>query len=170
MIPNELSILSSPEFDATIVASTPNVLRLLLARTAEVRELRKAFDAGSITGQQIRAFVEGLLRASAALDVFPHQTALAAIAVAFENRFGPFAREYVSDLARLQGPRFWFAGRVGKLCLAGQSQFAESMRRSFEFSVPSDAETVIISLLAPGGHFQGVSVSAHCFEIADASS
>lgn len=170
MIPRELSILSSPEFEEKIVASTPNVLRLLLARTTEVHQLRELFDAGSITSQQIRAFVEGLLRASAAEDVFPHQTALAAIAVTFENRFGPFAREYVTDLARLQGPRFWFAGRVGKLCLAGQSQFAESIRRRFEFAEPSDGYPVVINMLTPQSHPQGVSVSQHKFEIADAAS
>lgn len=131
MIPRELSVLSSPEFDAKIVASTPNVLRLLLARTAEVHELRRAFDAGEISSEQIQRFVEGLLRKHASKDVFPHQTALAAIAVVFEIRFAPFAREYLRDLARLTGTRFWIAGRVGRICLHRQRQCAQTSARTF---------------------------------------
>ena len=131
MIPEELLILSSLEFEAKIVSSTPSVLRSLLARTPEVREIREAFDAGEISSEQIQEFVEGLLWKHATKNVFPHQTALAAIAVLFETRFSPLAREYLRDLARLTGARFWIAGRVGRICVERQERCAQTSAREF---------------------------------------
>lgn len=167
MIPNELLILSSPEFEAKIVASTPSVLRLLLARTTEVQELRKAFDAGEISSEQIQKYVEGLLRKHASREVFPHQTALAAIAVVFETRFAPLARDYLRDLARLTAARYWIAGRVGQICTQRQSQCAQTSARKFPIA-RAPTEIVFLDLTSYRACSDRVTLSHDQFEVSDA--
>lgn len=167
MIPIQLSILSSLEFEAKIVASTPSVLRSLLVRTPEVRELRRAFDAGEISSEQIQKTVEDLLRKHASKDIFPHQTALAAIAVVFENRFAPFAREYLRDLARLTGSRFWIAGRVGRICVARQTQYAQTSAREFPIA-QAPTEIVFLDRKSYRACSDRVTLSHDQFEVSDA--
>lgn len=118
MTTNELfDRISSEDFEAGLVASTPRVLRQMLLRRPEVRTLREAYDAGSLSDEEIRRFVDDLLRQGAACDRFPYQTALAAIAVMLEPRFTPFANEYLNDLARIRSDRFSIAARVARECL-----------------------------------------------------
>jgi len=105
------------EFEADVIASTPRVLRQMLLRCEDVRKLRDAYDAGCLPDEQIRNFVDRLLRKGAGGDRFPHQTALAVIAVMFESRFTQFADEYLNDLARIRSDRFSIAARVARECL-----------------------------------------------------
>lgn len=169
MIPTQLSILISLEFEAKVVASTPSVLRSLLARTPEVRDLRRAYDAGEITSKQIQDTVASLLRKHSSKEIFPHQTALAAIAVLCENRFTPFAREYLRDLARLTTTRFWIAGPVGRICVARQRQFAQTNARKF----PIARNLIQIVWTDPASYrafSENVSLSREQFEVSDAKS
>jgi hypothetical protein len=112
-----LERINSVDFETGLVASTPRVLRQMLLRCEEVRKLRDAYDAGCLPDEQIRSFVDRLLREGAASSRFPHQTALAAIAVMLESRFSQFADEYLNDLARIRSDRFSIAARVARECL-----------------------------------------------------
>ncbi len=118
MTTNELlERISSVDFETGLVASTSRVLRQMLLRCEEVLELRDAYDAGCLPDEQIRSFVDRLLREGAGCDRFPYQTALAVIAVMFESRFTQFADEYLHGLARIRSDRFSIAARVARECL-----------------------------------------------------
>ena len=123
--------IASVEFQADVVAPTPSVLRHLLRRRWEVRDLQIAYDSGCLLDEQLRTFVNGLLRESAACDRFPYQIALAAIAVMLESRFSLFAEEYLNDLSRIRSDRFSVAARVARECLAARKQATGTDVRRF---------------------------------------
>ncbi len=132
MTPAELlERLKSVAFEAEVVASTPNILRRILSRRVEIRELGKAYDSGCLPDDQIRNFVDDLLRAGAGNERFPYQTGLAAIATMLEPRFTKFAEEYLSDLARIRSERFSIASRVARECLAARKQTTGTDVRAF---------------------------------------
>jgi len=131
MMDQLLDRISSLDFEAELVASTPRVLRQMLLRCPEARALRKAYDTGSLSDEEIRRFVDDLLRLGAACDRFPHQTALAALAVMLEPRFTPFADEYLNDLARIRSDRFLIASRVARECIVARQQTTGTDVRHF---------------------------------------
>ena len=114
--------IRSVDFEAPLVASTPRVFRQMLLRCPEVRELRDAYDAGCLPDEQIKSFVDRLLREGAGCDRFPYQTALAVIAVMFESRFTQFADEYLNGLARIRSDRFSIAARVARESIAARNR------------------------------------------------
>jgi len=123
--------LTTVEFESDLVASTPRVLRHLLLKHDALRDLRKAYDSGCLLDEQLRTFVNDLLREGAACDRFPYQVALAAIAVMLEARFSLFAEEYLSDLSRIRSDRFSVAARVARECLAAHKQATGTDVRRF---------------------------------------
>lgn len=126
-----LEHIGSVDFEADLVASTPGVLRQMLLRCPEVRALREAYDTGSLSDEEIRRFVDELLRKDAACDRFPYQTALAAIAVMLEPRFTPFADEYLNDLTRIRSDRFSISSRVARECIVVRQRTTATDIRQF---------------------------------------
>ncbi len=112
-----LERITSFDFEMALVASTPKVLRRMLVRCPEIRALQDVYDAGSLSDEEIRWFVDDLLRQGAGCERFPFQTALAAVAVMLEPRFTPLADEYLYDLSRIRSDRFLIAARVARECL-----------------------------------------------------
>lgn len=143
-----LEKLVSPDFESQIVASTPGALRLLLSRTKEVHELRAAYDAGEIGSSEIRSYVGSLLRKYASTTVFPHQIALAAIAVMLETRFTSFAHEYIRDLAKLNNERFWMAARVARMCRRRRSAWPRTNVKRFNLTEIAVEDAVFFDLSA----------------------
>jgi hypothetical protein len=131
MTPEDLERLCSPDFEAQVVASTPRILRLRLRRCHEIRGLREQYDEGTLPDALLRQFVNGLLRRNRDPDWFPHQTALAAIAVVLEERFSPFSEMYLIDLARVKTGRLATASRVARLCLDARRMAPRNEMRVF---------------------------------------
>lgn len=156
-----LERLLEPEWEADYVASTAEALRVLLRRSPEVHEIRKAYDAGAVTAATLRQFVQQLFTASSA-DSMPHEHALAAIAVVLEDRFTDFSEEYLVDLARVRTARLAMASRVARVCLRKRLRYARfdakyfvvdeeplDQATSFGFVVPQgEASTVIESRIS----------------------
>ena len=131
MILKDLEQLLAPDFEAQVVASTPRILRLRLRRSRMVRELRDRYDMGALQDESLRQFVTGLLRQHTDPDSFPHQTALAAIAVLLEERHGVFSEAYLIDLARVKTARLGIASRVARLSLRSRSHGIANETRVF---------------------------------------
>ena len=112
-----LAVLLTPEFEVSVLASTPSLLRLRLRKSSQVAMLRERYDQGLLGEGELRFFVGQLLQQYPLPGVFPYQTALAALAVMLENRFTPFADEYLADLSRVRTARLAVASRVARLCL-----------------------------------------------------
>ena len=126
-----LERLLSPDFEAQVVASTPRILRLRLRRCPEIGGLRGQYDEGTLPEALLRQFVNELLRRHTDPDWFPHQTALAAIAVVLEDRFSPFSEMYLIDLARVKTGRLATASRVARLCLDARRMGPSNEMRVF---------------------------------------
>lgn len=109
--------MKRPEFEVDVIASTPRMLRSLLDRMPQVHQLRELYDGGFVSSDQIRRFVNSLLKEGREADRFPYQVTLAAIAVVLERRFTDFAEEYLTDLARLKSTRFAMSSGVAEACL-----------------------------------------------------
>src|SRR5687768_8742705 len=99
---NQLLVLTTDEFIASIGAvSSPKALRKHLMQCAEVQAVRKALADGLITEATIERFTDELMDDFVRGTHFPHELALAALAVALETRHTDFAENYLLDLARL---------------------------------------------------------------------
>jgi hypothetical protein len=87
-------------------------------------------------------------------ECFPHDLALAALAVALEYRPTPFAKEYLRDLSRLRLAEMSTSVRLAQECLAHSRQQAETLI-TWSHAVHPDAP------VAPYGiqHFPGSSQS-----------
>src|SRR5579864_7034438 len=77
-------------------------LRRVLQHSQDVRNLTNGIRFGEIDEREIRAFVSGLMYHFRHGELFRHNLALAALAVAVEHWRGPFAEEYLLDLVRVQ--------------------------------------------------------------------
>lgn len=141
----DLERVLSADFEASVVASTPAVLRARLRRTSEVGRLLDRFDAGEIDQATIRSFVSRLLREHPDARLFPHQAALAAIAVMLEQRFSPFADEYLRDLARVRSSRLAMASGVARLGLKARRRHAVSEVRLLQSGgeIPAQARLTV---------------------------
>jgi len=123
--------LTSIEFEVQAVATTPQALRALLRRTPEVKMLRQAYIQGAVSDEDIRKFVDRLLSVPLGVPRFTFQHALAAIAVALEDLFVPFAFEYVDDLAKVRSARFSLAAGVARESAAARRARTQTVARVF---------------------------------------
>lgn len=163
-----LERLRSDEFEVPLVASTPRVLRQTLLRCPEIRKLRDAYDAGCLPDEQIRSFVDYLMRDGARGDRFPYQVAVAAIAVMLELRFSPFADEYLSDLSRIRSERFSLASRVARECLDSRATRIGTNVREFCYPNTNVEMTVQWSTPVDSGNGQyvvGGTPAYPCFQV-----
>jgi hypothetical protein len=79
--------------------------------------VQDALQTGELSDPLLRGFVSSLLTAFRKGEVFQHDMAVAAIAVALERETTPFAEEYLRDLARLQAAEMSMSIRVARECL-----------------------------------------------------
>jgi hypothetical protein len=97
-----LDVFTSDELRAAVgTVSSPRALRRYLLRSDAVKESRKALSEGRITEETIRLFADRLMGAFERGTQFPHELALAALAVTLESRRTKFAEDFLLDLARL---------------------------------------------------------------------
>jgi hypothetical protein len=127
-----LATLTSPEYlgPLGVVTSAPALLRLL-NKEPLVRELRKCLASGELSEDGIRRYVSKLSRDFQPGVQFPHEFALAALAVVLESWNSAFAEEYLRDLAKLRRvSEFELAPSVAERCRAMRSQNLPTTRRS----------------------------------------
>jgi hypothetical protein len=111
--------LLTPEFAASVMASTPAFQLARMRKTSEVRAISDAYITKALAPEVIRKFVRGLLDNNPPVSdtVFPYEDALSAIAAALSESPGdPFAREYVQELSLLEVRGFELCNRVAKAC------------------------------------------------------
>jgi hypothetical protein len=111
--------------------STTQALLRVLRRTPAVRQVRESLASEQLSDGDLRAFVAELLHAWSPGRLFPHDVALAAIAVVLESRFTSFADEYLHDLARLRAPEVPKATRVARLCLEARHSSSQNVANRF---------------------------------------
>lgn len=97
--------------------ATPGALRRWLRRAPEVKAIREALRQEAITEDTLRRFVSSLLDDLHRGERFPHELAVAALAVVIESRATDFAEEFLHDLARLQLAEMSICIRVARECL-----------------------------------------------------
>lgn len=124
--------LISLDFEASVVTSSASGLRALLRKSSQLDRLRVDHTSGAVTDDNIRQFVDGLLNEFATSESFPHQVALAAFAVLFENRHSPLAEDYLIDLSRVRTARLRMAASVARICLGNRSLLPNVEARTFE--------------------------------------
>jgi hypothetical protein len=135
-----LHVLTTDDFtDGVGVVLPPSPLRHVLQRAPHVRRIGAALRYGQITEQDIRVFVAQLLREFKPGELFRHDIALAALAVAMEHCGDRFAEEYLIDLARVERPEFRAAYRVARECLKARYAFPQTQVRMARY--PSGAKT-----------------------------
>lgn len=111
----------------------PAPFRRVLQQTPEVRRLEVALRFGQVTATMVRAFTDQLLSAFRSGEAFPHDVALAAIAVALEHWNDAFAEEYLIDLARINRPEFRIATRIARECLKARFSFPRTQVKTFVY-------------------------------------
>lgn len=111
--------------------STAQALLRSLRRSPAVRQVQQALESEQLSDSDVRAFVANLLHAWSPGRLFPHDVALAAIAVVLERRFTDFADEYLHDLARLNAPEVPKATRVARLCLEARRSSSQHVANRF---------------------------------------
>ena len=107
--------------------STAEGLRVFLSGRAEVLEVRRALATGSLTCDQIRTFVQRLLRNFRVNRKFVDEYVLAAIAVALESFPGHFADQYLSDLASVRIKEMPLASRVASLAIRQRKELVPAL-------------------------------------------
>jgi hypothetical protein len=134
MISPLLSHLSTDPFNDEIGFVLPPVpMRRVLQRSPAVRALEAALRYGLIAETELRGFVSELMRAFRPGEVFQHDVALAALAVAMEHWHNRFAEEYLLDLARVQRSEFRCSFRVARECLKARYAFPRTEVRTARY-------------------------------------
>lgn len=129
-----LNRLVSDEFtDSVGFVLPPGPLRRMLQLSADVRSLAAALRFGQVTKEDVREFVERLLRDFRPGELFRHDVALAAVAVALEHWSSSFAEDYLLDLARVERPEFRASFRVARECLKARAAFPRTQVKMARF-------------------------------------
>jgi len=110
----------------------PVALHKLLAYSEEVRAIREKLQEGAITEETLRKFASSLVQQIEYGKRFPHELALAAIAVAIETRATDFSEEFIFDLARLKLPEIPLAIRVAREASSKLIQSTKSKSKTFQ--------------------------------------
>jgi hypothetical protein len=110
--------LLTEEFAVKVGFLLPSpALRQVLLVAREVQEVRAALAEGSLREEDLREWVSSLLGELRAGERFPHDLAVAALAVTLEDRPTAFADEFLQDLARLETAEMSTSIRVARECL-----------------------------------------------------
>ena len=143
-----LEELTSEEFAIRLAfLSTPSAMRACLRKSSEVARVIQALQQGAVTEEGIRRFVSRLFEDLRAGERFPHEVAIAALAVALENRATHLAETYLHDLARLQLAELGLAIRVARECLKRRVIIADRREKTLDLlAVPEQvASPVVVS-------------------------
>ena len=128
-----LERLKSDAFAAEAVfLSTPGALRRFLVGTSEVRAVKQALRQGAITEDSLRRFVADLMTDLRRGERFPHEMALAAVAVVLEMRPTEFADEFLHDLSALRLSEMSLCIRVARESLKQRVSLAQNRGRVFD--------------------------------------
>ena len=113
-----LNDLTSIDFYVSLGSvSSAHALRRCLRRTNQVEQLELALRRNVVTEENIRAFVAELMRHFKRGKQFPHEIALAVVAVCLEARYTDFADEFLLELAKLDAyAEFALSPKVAKIC------------------------------------------------------
>lgn len=115
MFHSTLENLKSDEFACRFsFISNPRAVHRALQRSEDVKKLRSALGSGEVTERSLREFCADLLRDLKYGSRFPHEFAIAAMAVAIENWPTPFADEFITDLGKLELRELPIAIRVAR--------------------------------------------------------
>lgn len=113
-------------------ASTTSAQRAVLAASAEVERAVRALKQGEFGEAQIGEWVSVLLRARLPGRRFEHDTALAALAVVFEDWPSAFADEFLEDLSKVRLVEMSLSTRVAALSLSTrQRTLARTTTKAF---------------------------------------
>ena len=116
--------LKSEDFAVEVGFLLPSpALRCRLLATKEVAEVIAALVGGTLTEETIRSFVSPLMKDLRPGHIFPHDLALAALAVVLETQTTEFAQEYLHDLAGLELAEMSTSIRIAKQCLLQRQRF-----------------------------------------------
>lgn len=134
-----LDQLTSEEFAiSTAFLSTATTLRRFLARSTQVADVKAALRQGSLTEEASRRFVTSLLLEFRPGERFQHELAIAALAVALEQRGDDFAEEFLKDLSRLKRHEMNLCSLVAKECLKHRKSMARDCGKVFDLRGDTD--------------------------------
>jgi hypothetical protein len=126
--------LGTDEFNDDIGFVLPPVaMRRKLRRSPAVSDVNTALRYFQITIAEVRDFVSSLLMDFRPGEVFQHDIALAALAVAMEDWPNPFAEEYLLDLARVCRSEFRSSFRVARECLKARYEFPRTQVKTSRY-------------------------------------
>ena len=146
-----LERLKSDAFAAEAVfLSTPGALRRVLVGTSEVRAVKQALRQGAITEDSLRRFVADLMTDLRRGERFPHEMALAAVAVVLEMRPTDFADEFLHDLSALRLSEMSLCIRVARECLQHRLRLARINGKKFDLG-PAYVDIPFSVAPAPNG-------------------
>ena len=113
-----LEALASEDFLVSLgTISSAEGLKRHLHRSEFVKAVGKALTSGEVSEERLRHFVSELMKSFKPGEQFFHDPVLAALAVALQSRYTPFADEYLLDLARVgRIVEFPLSPRVAQLC------------------------------------------------------
>lgn len=113
-----LELLTSSDFllDLWHIATPPALYRAL-NRSPQVAAIRQALASGQLTEDAIRRFSDNLTGSIKVGSPFEHDVAIAAIAVALQDRATTFADDYLRALANLKLAEMPMSIRVARECL-----------------------------------------------------
>lgn len=162
-----LETLKSDDFALRFAfISNARAVHRALQRNKHVQNIKDALRRGEITERAIQRFSTELIRELRHGELFPHELALAAIAVALEMRATSFAEEFVLDLARLEIAELPTAIRVARESAQIQSVMAGN--KSKVFSMDGAEDLPIEWCKAPEPPEVRVAQSDKCFEFGEA--
>jgi hypothetical protein len=167
--------LGTDEFsDAIGFVLPPAPMRRALQSSPHVRALESALRYGQVTDAEVQQFLSKLLTDFRPGEVFRHDIALAALAVAMEHWYHPFAEDYLLDLARVQRSEFRCSFRVARECLKARYAFPRTQVRTTRYPhATADRRTAPGNLRAmPLPHRSGCEEKVHWLrylEVAHAS-
>lgn len=96
--------------------------------------MKEGLRQEAITDNTLRNFVSSLLQDLRRGERFPHELAVAAIAVALEGRATDFADEFLHDLSRLELAEMSACIRVARECWKDRMQVTHTRSKSFRLA------------------------------------
>ena len=123
--------------------NTPESFASFVRSTDLFTSLRSNIESGTLTGSDIRLFVEDLLRGFQVGKAFYGDKVLALIAQVVQSGPEPFAGGYLSELSELECGELPISTRVAKLALDERRRFSETVTRTWEISSPIATEAAI---------------------------
>ena len=115
--------------------NTPESFASFVRSTDVFSSLRSNIESGTLTGGDIRLFVEDLLRGFQVGKTFYGDKLLALIAHVVQSGPEPFAGSYLSELSELECGELPISTRVAKLALDERRRFyPETLFRTWEIS------------------------------------